>query len=174
MVLAAALIISAADVVPDQILFSNHGWFNLTEGYTRDTTDGDPIKSEIAVSGKTVHVVWADRKSNYVPQADGYDVWYRRSVNGGASWEEARSLYKRRSDDWNGNFNIMQAEGNYVHILVPDNTDSDTADDSNPRLVYLRSTDGGASFTNTVVGGKAQSLHQTLCSYAPSAVSPHV
>ena len=43
-----------------QDLFSNYGgWVNLTAGYVRDSTDADPIKSEIAVSGNTVHLVFA-------------------------------------------------------------------------------------------------------------------
>jgi len=65
-----------------------------------------------------------------------------------ATWEDARSIYKRRAEGWNGYSNILQAEGNYVHILVPDDYDGDNEDKGMPRLMYLRSTDGGASFTN--------------------------
>lgn len=143
---------SSADLM-QQDLFSNYGgWKNLTAGYTRDTTDANPMKSEIAVCGNTVHVVWADMQSNYTAQPEGYDVWYRRSTDGGATWEDARSIYKRRTEGWSGYFNIMQAEGNNVHILVPDNWEGSSEDTGLPRLVYLRSTDGGASFTSKVMG----------------------
>ena len=151
--LLTAALLSANNATDDNLLqqdlFSNYGgWVNLTAGYTRDTTDADPMKSEIAVCGNTVHVVWADIKSNTVSQPEGYDVWYRRSTDGGATWEDARSIYKRRAEGWNGYCNILQAEGNYVHILVPDNYDGDNEDKGMPRLMYLRSTDGGANFTN--------------------------
>gem|GEM_PF-4544253 len=85
--LLTAALLSANNATDDNLLqqdlFSNYGgWVNLTAGYTRDTTDADPMKSEIAVCGNTVHVVWADIKSNTVSQPEGYDVWYRRSTDG--------------------------------------------------------------------------------------------
>ncbi len=148
-----ALPVSATENDPlQQDLFSNYGgWVNLTAGYVRDTTDANPIKSEVAVSGNTVHLVFADVKSNYRQQPEGYDVWYRRSTDGGATWEDARSLYRRRDENWPAYFNVMQVDGQQVHILVPDHSSTENDNKTNGMLVYLHSTDGGASFTTLVV-----------------------
>ena len=97
------LSVVADDALLQQDLFSNYGgWMNLTAGYVRDTTDANPIKSEVAISGNTVHLVFADVKSNNHEQPEGYAVWYRRSTDGGVTWEDAKSLYQRRSDSWDG------------------------------------------------------------------------
>ena len=139
-----------------QDLFSNYGgWVNLTAGYVRDTTDANPIKSEVAVSGNTVHVVFADVQSNYHAQPEGYAVWYRRSTDGGATWEDAKSLYQRRSDKWDGLSNMMVVDGQHVHMLVPDEGSTPV----NPMLVYLHSSDGGATFNTLYLDTLKQNYH---------------
>ena len=153
--LAVTCITYATDAL-QQDLFSNYGgWVNLTAGYVRDTTDANPIKSEVAVSGNTVHVVFADVKSNYHEQPEGYAVWYRRSTDGGATWEDAKSLYQRRSDNWDGLSNMMVVDGQHVHMLVPDEGSTPV----NPMLVYLHSTDGGATFNTLYLDTLKQNYH---------------
>lgn len=157
--LAVACISYATDAL-QQDLFSNYGgWLNLTAGYVRDSTDADPIKSEVAVSGNTVHLVFADRKSNYHEQPEGYAVWYRRSTDGGATWEDARSLYQRRNDTWDGYSNIMQVEGQHVHMVIPDRRSSENANPTNSMLIYLHSSDDGATFSTLVVDTLEQSYY---------------
>ena len=146
----------ADDALLQQDLFSNYGgWVNLTAGYVRDTTDANPIKSEVAVSGNTVHVVFADVESNNHDQPEGYAVWYRRSTDGGATWQDAKSLYQRRSDKWDGLSNMMVVDGQHVHVLVPDEGSTPV----NPMLVYLHSTDGGATFNTLYLDTLKQSYH---------------
>lgn len=140
----------ADDALLQQDLFSNYGgWMNLTAGYVRDTTDADPIKSEVTVSDNTVHLVFADRKSNYHEQPEGYAVWYRRSTDGGVTWKDAKSLYMRRDESWDGYSNMMVVDGQHVHVLVPDNQSSENANTTNAMLAYVHSSDGGATF-NTI------------------------
>ena len=128
-------------------LFSNYGgWKNLTAGYTFDTIGAEPMKSEIAISGQTVHVVWAGYRNDYQVRPEGYGVWYRRSTDGGVTWEEARSLYQRRDETWFGFSNMMVVDGENVHMVVPDNDSNESPNQENAMLVYLHSSDGGATF----------------------------
>lgn len=143
-----------------QDLFSNYGgWVNLTAGYTNDTIYGDPMKAEIAVSGDTVHTVWAEMRSAWHAKPAGYGVWYRRSTDGGTTWENARALYLRRAEGWNGYSNMMAVEGNDVHIIVPDNPSSENPGTSNAMLTYLHSTDGGATFQTAYLDTVSVSYH---------------
>ena len=151
----------ADDAQLQQDLFSNYGgWVNLTAGYTFDTIGAEPMKSEIAVSGQTLHVVWAGYKNNGKERPEGYGVWYRRSTDNGATWENARSLYQRRDVSWDGYSNMMVVEGSNVHMVVPDNRSSESSVTTNAMLVYLHSSDGGATFQKLYLDTVTESYYR--------------
>ena len=117
------------------------------------------MKSEMAISGNTVHVVWAGYKSNGHVKPEGYGVWYRRSTDRGATWEDAHSLYQRRTDTWYGQSNIMVVDGNNIHMVAPDNITSENENNTNSMLAYLHSSDGGENFTTLILDTLVQSYY---------------
>lgn len=161
--LSALLLVSAAwaqDASDPmrQDLFSNYGgWVNLTAGITADTSNLVPNKSELMVSGNTVHFLWAENEGEEAGPDNSYRVLYRRSTDGGTTWEDTRILTPRcvvqdaYMYEWNGYSNMMQVAGNTVHVLVPYNYDSHCSyeDEQGGKLIYFRSTDGGATFQST-------------------------
>ena len=150
-------------------LFSNYGgWQNITAGYTFDTIGAEPMKSEIAISGQTVHVVWAGYRNNGQVRSEGYGVWYRRSTDNGASWEDARSLYQRRAESWDGYSNMMVVDGNNVHMVVPDNKSNESPNNENAMLVYLHSSDAGATFQKVYLDTVKQSYYSYYASIVRS------
>ena len=83
-----------ADALRDS-LPSNYGnWMNLTEGYTEDK-NANHQKMEVAIDGNTIHLSWVE----FTKQADNtYNVWYRRSLDLGKTWEDAKVIFKSRTD----------------------------------------------------------------------------
>ncbi|MBR1426999.1 MAG: hypothetical protein IJ581_06055 [Paludibacteraceae bacterium] len=154
-----------------QGLFSNYGgWVNLTAGVTADSSYYPvPTKSELAVSGNTVHFVWAENEGEDAGP-NSYRVLYRRSTDGGVTWEDARTLGRRclvktyGTYEWDGYSNMMQVSGNTVHVLVPYNYDSHCVPDrpAGGELHYYRSTDGGATFSTIVLDTAAKHQQKVL------------
>jgi hypothetical protein len=102
----------------------------------------------IAVSGNNVHVAWRDVESN--------DLFYRRSTDGGALFGTIINL--------SNNADISDApaialSGNNVHIVWEDLTGG------NYDILYRRSTDGGASFTDPT---------KNLSNNAGTSISPAI
>ena len=87
-----------ADALRDS-LPSNYGnWMNLTEGYTEDK-NANHQKMEVAIDGNTIHLSWVE----FTKQADNtYNVWYRRSLDLGKTWEDAKVIFKSRTDPCTG------------------------------------------------------------------------
>lgn len=114
---------------------------NVSEGLPteeRGVADSNP---EIVVDGDTVHALWFSR-------VDDNAVCYRRSTDGGETWEPIFQFYQ---DDANlkeiasqPTDRHMAVHGNYVHIAFGAYGDGSTGWFG--QFVYLRSTDGGQSF----------------------------
>lgn len=91
----------------------------------------------------------------FTKQADNtYNVWYRRSLDLGKSWEDAKVVYKARTDQIlninSGAANrYMVVNNGHIHMAFVNNK---TNDDERSHLVYLRSNDGGATFTSQILG----------------------
>lgn len=120
--------------------------------WTLNLSGGDPEgavgndrNQEIAVVGSTVHVMWISN----VYEEWSRKVMYRRSTDGGKSWEPALVLFKCGSDPWDGidynyTYKRMAVDGSTVHIVV--NHRITLEDGGHGALTYLRSTDGGQTF----------------------------
>ena len=140
-----------ADVSRDS-LPSNYGnWVNLTEGYTQDHSYNHQ-KMQVEMDGNTIHLLWAE----FAKQSDGtYGLWYRRSTDLGKTWEDARLIVKTRTDQFmninsGANNKLMAVSNGHVHITVMDCDDNEP--DAKWRILYVRSDDGGASFTTNTMG----------------------
>lgn len=87
----------------------------------------------MAISGSVLHVVWTD----YRDQPGDYDIYYKRSTDGGLNWGPDLRL----SDDpaYSG-FPSVAASGSVVHVLWEDQKDG------NGEIYYKRSTDEGVTW----------------------------
>lgn len=154
-----------ADALRDS-LPSNYGnWMNLTEGYTEDK-DANHQKMEVAIDGNTIHLSWVE----FTKQADNtYNVWYRRSLDLGKTWEDAKVIFKARTNQIlninSGAANrYMVVDNGHIHMAFVQNR---TNDDERSYIAYLRSDDGGATFTSQVIGLK----NSRYDSYAGSIIA---
>lgn len=91
----------------------------------------------IATSGSSVYVVWVQGRD---PVGESLNqICYRRSTNGGASWEPAAQL-SHSSGLYGGWFPCVAASGPNVHVGWEDDRGGDDV------VYYRRSTDNGASW----------------------------
>ena len=93
---------------------------------------GDSLIPAIAVSGNNVHIVWHDTTPG------NSDILYRRSTDGGATFGSTINLSNNAG---NSCYPAIAVSGNNVHVVWEDDTPG------NIDILYKRSTDGGASFT---------------------------
>ena len=106
----------------------------------------------IAVSGNDVHVVWND-----APTFGNFDVFYKRSTDGGASFTEPTKNLSNSAE--NSVFPDITVSGNNVYV-VWDEEVSGTRD-----ILYRRSVDGGNTFSDTI---------KNLSNNPPQSVSPAI
>jgi hypothetical protein len=126
-------------------------WYDLRNGageiYYKRSTDagltwGDDIRlinnagvsghPSVSVSGQFVHVVWEDETIG------NYKIYYKRSTDGGASWEADVQLTNNSAISWNPSVSVS---GTVVHVVWTDKRDG-----ANGEIYYKRSTDGGVSW----------------------------
>ena len=91
-----------------------------------------PIPS-IAASGSKVHVVW------YHDRTGNYELFYRRSMDGGGSWDAEECLYNDNIWSWLASVAVL---GNTVHIAW-----SDARTGSLQAVYHMRSTDDGHTWS---------------------------
>ena len=94
-------------------------------------------RPRVAVSGNTIHVVW---ESNRFTSGLGSDIFYRKSADGGNTWEQAVRLTdkseKRRDPD-------VATYGNNVYVVWADERNSATTGSD----IYIRrSEDNGVTW----------------------------
>lgn len=85
----------------------------------------------IAVYGNLVHVVWHDDRNG------GYEVYYRRSTDGGTTWETDQRL--TNAPLFSG-YPSLAVDENTLHVTWYDQRDG------NYEIYYKRSTDGGVTW----------------------------
>jgi len=98
---------------------------------------GSWIYGSIATNGgDTVHMVWFDNRT------DNFEIYYRRSIDGGASWESEVRL----TNDPGVSFfaNIASTPTGSLHVVWHDSRDG------NYEIYYKRSTDGGTTWESDV------------------------
>ena len=140
----------------DQFVPANWGnWKNLSVS-VNDLTyyDKNPLPMQAAVSGKTIHVAWPDWKAN----ADGYYcLYYRRSADGGKTWENARAVVSSPNmsmvdinyvgSGYGSNAKWMEVNGDHVHFVNVLKSE----DGENSVLLYTYSNDGGQTFQQRIL-----------------------
>lgn len=118
-------------------VFSN--WIiNVSEGAGEAPVGYDDTQPEIAISGNTVHVLW----QNFTFEGGLTSLFYRRSVDGGKTWQGKIMLESTNAFDGDRTARRMFVSGNYVHVAAVKRDPGN----NNFVLVYYRSTNGGASF----------------------------
>ena len=145
----------AADDMQQYVPSNFGGWQNLSASVndlTHFTTD--PLPMQAAVSGKTVHVFWADWKPN---AAGEYCIYYRRSSDAGKTWEEARAIVKSKNmsladinyvgGNFGSNAKWYNVDGQNVQVVTPVKSD----DGNNSELLFTYSADGGKTFQQRVL-----------------------
>jgi hypothetical protein len=128
-------------------------WQDLRDGnleiYYKRSTDGGvsweadtrltniPAVSEspsVSVSGQVVHVVWHDNNNG-----GNYEIYYKRSTDGGATWEADTRLTNAPGGSYNPSVCMF---GSNVHVVWYDYRISS----GNAEIYHKRSTDGGVSW----------------------------
>jgi predicted neuraminidase len=126
-------------------------WNDDSEGdyqiyYKHSTDAGTSWENEIIISGDEssssqpsiavfdnyVYVTW------YAQVNDVWDIFYNRSTDGGATWEEVTRLTNDASDSF---FSSITASDNFVHIVWSEYRDGDE------EIYYKRSIDNGATWS---------------------------
>src|SRR4030095_11864562 len=115
----------------------------------------DPANTDypsIAVSGTSVHVVWSEETNQK------YEVYYKRSTNGGISWDS--TVFLTPGDTLISMGACITASGQYLHVIWYDYRDG------NSEIYYKRSTDGGTTWENDVrlTDNFAQSRYPSITS----------
>ena len=109
---------------------------NISEGEGASAIGMDDYGPEMAVSGKVIHLLWTNN-NNWVTK----DLYYRRSADGGTTWETRKLLVSNAGLDDAIRNPKMYVSGNYVHIAYIVKVGVGPSE-----LFYLRSTDGGQTF----------------------------
>jgi len=110
--------------------------FGDTINLSNDT--GDSIRPEIAVSGSNVFIVW----QNQATKVD--NVFFKRSTDGGASFGDTINLSNNQGDSTNPEFSVNNSSSIYT-VWQNQASNNKTYD-----IFFKRSTDGGASFGDTI------------------------
>jgi len=111
---------------------------------------------EIEVVGSTVHVMWSTYDN--INWTDRF-IYYRRSINGGRSWEDKKLLLTGDGYLVSNTANRMSVDGDTVHIFLGHTVGS--GGDWSGTLTYIRSRNGGASFEapRDIISGKHQHIN---------------
>ena len=115
--------------------------FNLSEG---DTEYGlDDRASEMVIDGNTIHTIWIQFE-----YGNSVKLYYRRSTDLGDTWESPVLLYEF-IDKYSAEPELrrLAVDNGVVHIAFPD---YDYNDNGTGKLLYIRSTNGGASFETPI------------------------
>ncbi len=104
----------------------------------------------IAVFGSTVHVVWGDNRDGI------FDVYYRRSVNNGTTWEDEVVLAD--SSNWDVGPDVAVWDG-HVHVVWEEDISSDE-----DIILYRRSTNNGETWDEpqTLTGSSVRAVRPRL------------
>ncbi|MFH0885164.1 MAG: hypothetical protein V1861_05640, partial [Candidatus Micrarchaeota archaeon] len=142
-------------------------WMDNRDGnweiyHMRSTDDGETWSDDIrfsfdegvsevpvvAFSGNSAHVAWPDSRTSGPEEhyIDAYEIYYRRSTDGGASWSDETRL--TNAPKWSADPSIAVL-GSYVHVVWPERRDMNGSGREDDRDIYYKySTNEGASWTS--------------------------
>ncbi|TRZ71203.1 MAG: T9SS C-terminal target domain-containing protein [Bacteroidetes bacterium] len=108
----------------------------LSWGEDTKLTNNPAIASwpAISVSGSVVHVAWTDARNGI----NNYEIYYKRSADGGSTWGEEIRLTNAPGNSW---LTSMSVSGSNVYVVWYDGRVY-----GNWEIYYKRSTDGGISW----------------------------
>lgn len=125
-------------------------WLDYRDGnaeiyYKRSTDDGvnwetdlrltnntfDSQSPSLSVSVQHLHTVWYDNRDG------NYEIYYKRSTDGGVSWGADTRLTNNSGQSW---YPSVSISGSSVHVVWYDGRDG------NDEIYYKRSTDGGVNW----------------------------
>jgi hypothetical protein len=139
--------------------------------HKRDGADFDPstvnlssnpagsFTPEVAVSGDNVYVVWSDATSG------SSDIFYKRSTDRGGTFDAIINLSDNAGDS---NEPAIAVSGNTVHVIWQDGPFG------SEDILYRRSTDGGATFTDSIKNLSDNTGRSLIPAIAASGSSVHV
>ncbi|MBM3315998.1 exo-alpha-sialidase, partial [candidate division WOR-3 bacterium] len=93
----------------------------------------------LAASRDTLHAVWYDKRSG------GFEVYYRRSSDGGTLWQPEARL---TTDTVYSGYPAVAVSGRFVHVVWVQGIDA--RGDSWDQVMYRRSTDGGETWESAL------------------------
>lgn len=94
-------------------------------------TAGDSQFPRMAINGSNIYVVWSDNTSG------SFDVFFRRSSNGGATWQAAQNLSNNAGSSRDA---VIAVSGSNVYIAWDDNTPGKF------RIYFRKSANRGATW----------------------------
>ena len=121
---------------------------------------------EVAVSGVSVHAIWSTQG------ATDWTLHYRRSTNGGATWEDKKALHTDTDNLNQPTFRRIAVDGSTVHVVQSHYRG--TGGGWYGVLTYFRSIDGGATFEaarDIVTGGSVRHIGNTYVAAAGGKVT---
>ena len=110
---------------------------------------GQSVTPDIAVDGSTVYVAWSDNTPG------NYDIYFKKSTDGGATWNDAIKLTNNSGDS---NDPKIVISGTYTCVVWSDDTPG------NNHVYFVRSADSGATWQSA----------QKLTNDADDSVGPNI
>jgi PKD repeat protein len=134
---------------------------NISEGEGAPAMGLDDYAPEMAISGKTIHMLWMTNNNWATKQ-----LQYRRSPDGGKTWEIKKLLVSESAFDDALTSRRIFVSGNYVHIAYVVKVGTGPSE-----LFYLRSTDGGQHFEAPI---KMYSIPQSMTDLKMKGDGSHI
>ena len=95
---------------------------------------------QITIAGANVDIIWTGFGSGVEDQDD---VFFKKSSDGGATFSDTINLSKNIGNSFNPRIAVS---GNNVFVIWQD----DTGNTGNTSLFFQKSSDGGATFSDTI------------------------
>jgi hypothetical protein len=99
------------------------------------TANNSSYNPSIAVTGLLVNIIWYDIRDG------NWEIYYKRSTDGGLNWEPDMRLTYDPADSFNA---CVAVSGSFVHVVWDDYRDG------NKEIYYKQSTDGGINWGQDV------------------------
>jgi hypothetical protein len=134
-----------------ELFYDTDAYINKKDEINLSNTPGNAIieqisdHPQISTSEGNVYVVWQD---NYL---GNYDIFFKRSIDGGASFERTINLSNNTGDSTQP---LLFVVGDKIYVVWKDFTSEQCISSGCGKTFFKRSIDGGASFerANNITG----------------------